>query len=61
MLYGLNLGNQGITLFYSYDGADIDITKLSVQSFLIHLTTEISKKWNYLRCIIQIIIQNHLK
>ena len=37
------LGKSGCKVFYIYDSADIDITKLSVQSSLKCLVTEVSE------------------
>ena len=46
--------------FYSYDDADIEITKLTVQTSLKYLIAEISEKRTYLYycCIMQTITQS---
>ena len=55
------LKKPGCNAFHSYDDADIDITKLSVQSSLKCLITKISEKRIYLCycCIMQNIIQKY--
>ena len=56
------LKKPGCNAFHSYDDADIDITKLSVQNSLKCLITEISESKDLLvlfPSVMQIIIQNH--